>query len=447
MTKFEKYITTKSIEYKNISIKKEIDINRFLNNFLIIEKMGQDSFVNISHNEVNYRKDDYYWFMYNQKILENKIISEQGYSTLFLTLTLPSSFHQYSKTSKRYNKKYDEKNTIEIGYKLLNETFRDIYKNFRVDRKFVKVYYSKVFEPHKNFTPHLHSILYVKSEYKDNLIQHIKNMIKKNKLGKSFEIEEIKDLSRSSSYLLKYIRKNTNVDDGEKFRVFNGWKRAHKIRVFTCSILSGLERFLYKKIKNNTNITKNLKENPIIKILNECNITITTNCKTTKEVKTKINAVENAKFTINCIKEKTQIKDKKQLELIEFFVNNLKNNFWKSKNNQDCLLDSSNFDNYVFKVFEDNKRFLKVINSFYVSNFLNAFNFKTFFKDFYNELYKCVKNVHTYKIIDLEIFENINAATIKKYDKKDFYVTNTTKEDNRLKRMIWEIKDKNSRKK
>lgn len=88
------------------------------------------------------------------------------------------------------------------------------------------------------------------------------------------------------------------------FRIFNGWKKAHKIRVFTCSILNGLERFLYKKIKNNTDITKNLKQNPIMKILNECDINITTICKTTKQVKTKNNIVENPKFTINCKKRK-----------------------------------------------------------------------------------------------------------------------------------------------
>lgn len=144
MTKFEKYVKNKCIEYKNFSIKKEIDINRFLNNFLIVEKMGQKDLISFEHNEAKFRKDDYYWFMYNQKILENKIIEEKGYSTLFLTLTLPSSFHKFSKTTKRYNPKYKEENSIENGYKLLNSSFRDIYKNFRVSREFKKVYYSKV---------------------------------------------------------------------------------------------------------------------------------------------------------------------------------------------------------------------------------------------------------------------------------------------------------------
>ncbi len=442
---YEQYVKTKKLEYKNLSIKKEIDINRFLSNFLMIEKLGCDSFVNIEHNEAKYRKDDYYWFMYNQKALENKIINEGGYSTLFLTLTLPSSFHKYSKTTKKYNVKFDEKNTIEDGYKLLNDTFRAIYKDLKVDRKFTKVYYSKVFEPHSNFTPHLHSILYVKNEYKNALIQHIKNMIAKFELGKSFEIEEVNDLARSSSYLLKYIRKNTNVEDETTFRIFNGWKKAHKIRVFTCSILNGLERFLYKKIKNNTNITKNLKENPIFKILNECNINITTTCKTTKQVRTKNNIVENPKFTINCKKERIQIKDKSELELIDTFVKNLKDSFYKSKNNEDNLLSPLNFDFYSDRFFYNNKKFLDVVYNFYKINFLDSFNFKTFFKDFYKELYKSVKNIHTYKVVDLEIFEHTNTTTIKKFDKKEFYITNLTKNDNKVKKLLWDVKDLRAR--
>lgn len=442
MTKFDKYIKNKCIEYKNLSIKKEIDINNFLSNFLMIEKMGQNSLINFSHDESKYRKDDYYWFMYNQKLLENKIIEEKGYTTLFLTLTLPSEFHQFSKTTKRYNHKYNKENTIENGYKLLNSSFRDIYKNFRVNREFKKVYYSKVFEPHKNFTPHLHSILYVKSEFKENLIQHIKNTIKKNKLGKSFEIEEIKDLSRSSSYLLKYIRKNTNVDDSESFRIFNGWKKSHKIRIFTCSILSGLERFLYRKLKNNTTITRDLKENPIIKILNECDIKITTKCKTTKQVKTKTNAVENPKFSIVVEKERTQIKDKKELELVKDYVDYLKNNFWKAKDNDSCLLFCEDkFDLFTKSFFVDNENFLNTINNFYYKYFIIDFNFRTFFKDLEFTLHNCVKNVHTYRVVDLKIFEHINTTIVKKYDKEEYLVTNLTKKENRLKRFCWEIKE------
>ncbi len=442
MSSYKQYIKFKSIEYKNISIKKEIDINRFMSNFLMIEKMGQRELINFAYDEKKIRQDDYYWFMYNQKMLENKILSEGGYTILFLTLTLPSSFHKFSKVTQKYNPNYDEKDTIEIGYKRLNDTFRAIYKDFKVNRKFVKIYYSKIFEPHSNFTPHLHSILYIKSEFKENLIQHIKNQILKNELGESWKIEELKDLSRSSSYLLKYVRKNTKVEDETTFRIFNGWKKAHKIRVFTCSILNGLERFLYKKIKNNTNITKNLKENPIAKILNECNINIVTTCKSTKQVKTKTNALENPKFTINVKKERTQIKDKKELELVRDYVNYLKNNFWKSKDNDSCLLFyEDKFDLFTKSFFVDNEKFLNTINNFYYKYFVIDFNFRTFFKELEFTLHNCVKNMHIYRVVDLKIFEHINTTIIKKYDKEEYLVTNLAKKENKLKRFIWEIKE------
>ena len=334
---------------------------------------------------------------------------------------------------------------------MLSDSFREIYKNFRVNREFKKIYYCKVFEPHKNFTPHLHAILYVKSEFKEVLIEHIKNIIKKNKLGKSFDIEEIQDLAKSSSYLLKYVRKNTNAKTEETFRIFNGWKKAHKIRVFTCSILAGLERFLYKKIKNNTSITRNLKENPILKILNTCNIEITTTCKTTKQVKTKINNVHNPKFFIEVKKERVQTKDKKELDSIKDFIETLENDFlYCVKNNkllEDSLLDSSKFDLFAFKKFGDNEKFLNVVNDYYIE-FLDNFNYSKssiFFKNFYNELYEKVKNIHSYKVVDLKIFEYANNEKIKQYDKQDFYITNTTKKDSWVRRAIFEIKDEKAR--
>ncbi|MCT7468160.1 hypothetical protein [Aliarcobacter cryaerophilus] len=110
MSSFDKYIKANKIYYKNLSEKKENDINRFLNSFIIIEKLGENGLININHNEQEYRKDDYLWFMYNQKILEKRILEEGGYSTIFLTLTLPSSFHRYSKTTKKYNNKFVEDN-------------------------------------------------------------------------------------------------------------------------------------------------------------------------------------------------------------------------------------------------------------------------------------------------------------------------------------------------
>ena len=65
MTKFERYVKFKEIEYKNFSVKKEIDINNFLSNFLVIEKMGQNGLINFEHNEANYRRKRIFNFIFN----------------------------------------------------------------------------------------------------------------------------------------------------------------------------------------------------------------------------------------------------------------------------------------------------------------------------------------------------------------------------------------------
>lgn len=44
-------------------------------------------------------------------------------------------------------------------------------------------------------------------------------------------------------------------------------------------------------------------------------------------------------------------------------------------------------------------------------------------------------------MVDLEIFEHTNTTTIKKFDKKEFYITNLTKNDNKVKKLLWDAKD------
>ena len=96
----------------------------------MINKMTNEK-ITLKHDFMQVSKDNYLWFVYNQKLLEEKMITEGGYVALFLTLTLPSSFHQYSKTKKRLNSLFVEGNTIKKGYEVLNQSFREIYKNFK----------------------------------------------------------------------------------------------------------------------------------------------------------------------------------------------------------------------------------------------------------------------------------------------------------------------------
>lgn len=282
----------------------------------------------MKHDFMQVSQDNYLWFVYNQKMLESKVMEDGSYVALFLTLTLSSSYHLYSKTTKKLNPSYKNGNSISVGYKLLNSSFREIYKDFKVKRTLKKIYYSRVIEPHKNLTPHLHAIIYVKKEYVDNLINHIQNIIKKNSLGR-YDIELIKDLSRSTSYLLKYINKTTNPQNEDDYHFFNGWKKSNKIRVFTISNL-GMERYLFKTINHQLNLSKGLKGiNPIERVLSVCNIVVETKDRDSKEVKIKKHLIDNGDYGVKVERtrkveiRKMRVFDKDTMEdLREFFEKN-----------------------------------------------------------------------------------------------------------------------------
>ena len=160
MQSYEKYIKTQRLEYIQHSKIKEDKQAKYKSKLESFNHINGE-FKSMSHNPLQVSRDNYLWFTFNQKLLEEQIIASGNYATLFITLTLPSKFHKYSQQTKKYNPLYNEQCTINEGYNLLNKSFRTIYKDFKVNRKFDKIYFSKVIEPHKNLSCHLHAILYV----------------------------------------------------------------------------------------------------------------------------------------------------------------------------------------------------------------------------------------------------------------------------------------------
>lgn len=293
---YKKYLEQQKKLYIEKSIKLEENTKNFKEKIKIFNLKTEKSF-SLSHDFLQISRDNYLWFTYNQKLLEEKMMREGGYVALFLTLTLNSTYHKYSKVTKKYNPLYNKENTIKKGYELLNSSFKEIYKNFRVNRKYQRIFFSKVIEPHKNLTPHLHSIIYVKEEFKNSLKKHIKNIIEKNFLGR-YDVEDILDITRSTSYLLKYIKKSTDLKNAKDYHFYNGWKKFHKIRTFTISNM-GLERYLFKKINQTTKITKDLKDkNPLTQTLELCNILVTIEDKETKEIFYKKYEKQDARYNV-----------------------------------------------------------------------------------------------------------------------------------------------------
>lgn len=89
---------------------------------------------------------------------------------------------------------------------MLNKTIRTIYKNFKINRKWEKTYITRVVEPHHDFTPHLHSLIFVRKEYVEQIINHIKNVLKHFKMGKQRDIQVIKD-TKELDILVNILKK------------------------------------------------------------------------------------------------------------------------------------------------------------------------------------------------------------------------------------------------
>ena len=111
--------------------------------------------------------------------------------------------------------------------------------------------------------PHLHLVLYFPYEKLDHIKGTYKRVVEHFKLD-STDLEEVAfkgNVNYASKYLLKYIIKDlNNGSDIFKARVLDGWKRFHKIRVLTSSLLP-LNVMVYKKIYTSVSFIEKNKIN------------------------------------------------------------------------------------------------------------------------------------------------------------------------------------------
>ena len=243
--------------YYNHSLEKEqkqksyLQYNKFVN-------LSSKETINIDYNfEKKYKE--------YSKITEQKAYSIQElarrkeYCSVFITLTLPSSFHPFSsiKTNKGRlyvadNKEFGFstiKDAVSYGYKELNNIYTIFYKRLK---NYVKndLYYIKAIENHSTMIPHCHIVLYFPVDKLDFVKSVFKRVVEHFKLDRT-DLEEVSfkdNINYASKYLLKYIIKDlNNGSDIFKARVLDGWKRYHKIRVLTSSLLP-LNVMVYKKI-------------------------------------------------------------------------------------------------------------------------------------------------------------------------------------------------------
>lgn len=251
------------------------------------------------HNFINYKTGEVLNINYDfeKKYKEYSKVTEQRALTIqelakrnenmcsvFITLTLPSAYHPFRSIKSSKGRLYVEDNkdfifnslkeAVSCGYKELNKIYQTFYKRLK---NYVKsdFYHIKAIENHQTMIPHCHLVLYFPFEHLDSVKGLFKRVVEHFKLNRT-DMEEVlfkEDINYASKYLLKYIIKDlNNSSDIYKARVLDGWKRFHKIRVLTSSLLPlnvMVYKRIYKAISFMTENKINFKSDDKISVLKE----------------------------------------------------------------------------------------------------------------------------------------------------------------------------------
>jgi hypothetical protein len=103
------------------------------------------------------------------------------------------------------------------------------------------MYYFKVVEMHKDFTPHLHIILFFKKEYLldkfFHLIDIIAELISEGELGEQVDARILDEEDKATAYVQKYLRKAYLAEGKNENYLYmlDGWRKQNRIRMFTHS--------------------------------------------------------------------------------------------------------------------------------------------------------------------------------------------------------------------
>ena len=197
---------------------------------------------NLTYDLPNKYKKDYYFL----KSLFNYFSEHyKTFDKVFLTITLPSQYHN-PKTPFDIQKGYQKLNSIFIAY-------RKHLQKYKITLKYVKF-----FEMHKDFTPHLHAILYLdysnayyfkryNKKFNFNFASNAFYRIKKKYGGGRSQFKKIYGDVGVQKYVSKYIAKSLNPDSLMDLYLLDGWKRAAKIRLFTYSKVP-LPKYIFQKL-------------------------------------------------------------------------------------------------------------------------------------------------------------------------------------------------------
>jgi len=409
---------------KFIYLKKSISASRKVQNFvskLTVENGKTGELYPVKYDFMKIQRDNYLWYNFVSTYIQDNAVKD-GLKAVFVTLTLDTNYHPFKslKNGKHiFNKKYDFYN--DNGYKVLNSAFRALYNEFRIDDKKIKLSFLRVVEPHKDFTPHLHGILFLKDEQIEYLRHHFNNTINRFALGKQFDFTVLEDTNASVSYILKYVKKTINSSDETQFRVIDGWKKDNNIRMFTSSRIS-VSREIYRVVSRFVNLKSDKNSYSILKNL-ESRISLDLSyykIENSKKVEYKHKRLFNNRARYKVVVKKRKIERKNM---------NIYSNLLLLRDNashyDDLFNDLDALDFNFYELHEFYYDYYRECQLLYVApdydfkEFFKCMNFRDFVDLFYNYVNLfCFQKRSLYKIDEFTIYDTVEKTYL--YDKKDF---------------------------
>ena len=307
MKLFNNYLSASCNSYYSDTAQKVYKQEKFMENMNILNnKTGQ--IAKMSSDFIATRKNSAIWHnavsTHLNKINKDKI-------AIFITLTLDSPYHKFiaikdkdnnDKVRFFKNKNYNPELSINDGYKLLNSTFRYIYNNFKPfgnDKK-LRLDYFRVIEPHKDFTPHLHALIYIDEIHLEAFRKHFDRIREFNKVGSQYDYTVIEDTISATSYIMKYVKKSLFAKREEDIFVLYGWATANKIKMVTHSQIS-VPRYVFDKVARNIKLDFGMEKYDIIQ-----------------------NLLDNVSFDIDYVKEKEVVRTREhkamQKDLYKLYI-------------------------------------------------------------------------------------------------------------------------------
>lgn len=197
----------------------------------------------------NHNPQRYYGEIQNRiNTLEREALNA-SLTPVFLTMTLPSEFHEMKQSNGKLvkNPKFNgttPKEAVKIltkqwGKLRHDRSLKELTKNQRM--------YYRVNEPHKDGTPHTHILLFIPKENIGRVEIAFKRLFLQ--AGNQFE----KNIKSASSYIMKYINKTLPMSKKETLseseHYLNAWYVKNRINRF-CSSRSLAPMYLYRLLKN-----------------------------------------------------------------------------------------------------------------------------------------------------------------------------------------------------